>query len=120
MNDDLLRTAVDSSDESDGDPQGEFNCNDLMISSTDTKCTDMLSKNEVTKMCKQKKRNLVSWTIDQKNVVRNLFKSNINEKKVPKKGECEDLKKQFPELLQNKNWLKIKVFIQNEYNKKGR
>ncbi|XP_052756327.1 uncharacterized protein LOC128201936 [Galleria mellonella] len=67
---------------------------------------------------KGKKRNLVPWSMEQKKVVTKFFKSHIQNKKPPRKLECENLKGQYPELLQNKDWLKIKVFIQNIYSKK--
>lgn len=72
------------------------------------------------KINKLKKRTLVPWTEEQKQVVRNYFLTNIERKKPPKRLECEDLKSLYPELLKNKDWLKIKVFIQNLYknNKK--
>lgn len=66
---------------------------------------------------KPKKRILVAWTNQQKQVVCDYFKNHIKKKQPPKKGECEELHKLHPELLANKNWLKIKVFIQNKYSK---
>ena len=62
-------------------------------------------------------RNLVPWTNDQKEVTLNYFKEHIKNKKPPKKVECENLKTLYGEVLNNKDWLKIKVFIQNEYSK---
>ncbi|XP_072380664.1 uncharacterized protein [Diabrotica undecimpunctata] len=62
-------------------------------------------------------RKLVPWTDRQKSVTVNFFKNHIKSRRPPKKRECEELKNQFPELLNNKNWLKIKVFIQNRYCK---
>ncbi|KAI4463231.1 hypothetical protein MML48_4g00000646 [Holotrichia oblita] len=67
---------------------------------------------------KQKKRVLIPWTEEQKKVVCSFFKGHIKAKKPPKRSECETLIEMNPELLNNKNWLKIKVFIQNKYTKK--
>lgn len=67
---------------------------------------------------KGKKRTLVPWTDAQKKVVTTFFKRHIKNKQPPKRNECEELKNQNPELLINKDWLKIKVFVQNTYSKK--
>lgn len=72
----------------------------------------------VNKTTKGKKRILIPWTEEQKKVVKAFFKFNIKNHKPPKKNECETLKENHPELLANKDWLKIKVFVQNIYTKK--
>nr|CAI5862861.1 unnamed protein product [Callosobruchus analis] len=64
-----------------------------------------------------KKRVLVKWTSEQKQVVTRYFKQHVKEKRPPKRAECEALIEQHPELLENKSWTKIKVFIQNLYTK---
>ncbi|XP_050360159.1 uncharacterized protein LOC126779973 [Nymphalis io] len=66
----------------------------------------------------KKKRKLVPWTNEQKNVVTKYFKQHIQDKKPPRRAECDEIKKKYPTLFQNKDWLKIKVFIQNIYMKK--
>nr|CAI5866093.1 unnamed protein product [Callosobruchus analis] len=66
----------------------------------------------------RKKRVLVPWTEKQKNVVDASFKEHIKQRQPPKRNECEGLIAEHPELLENKNWLKIKVFVQNQYRKK--
>ncbi|KAF5282708.1 hypothetical protein FQR65_LT02705 [Abscondita terminalis] len=66
----------------------------------------------------KKKRILVAWTKEQKEVVKDFFADHIIKKKPPKQRECTELKNKHAELLNNKDWLKIKVFIQNEYTKK--
>ncbi|KAK4886598.1 hypothetical protein RN001_002869 [Aquatica leii] len=66
----------------------------------------------------KKKRSLIKWTSEQKNIVKNFFAYHIKNKRPPKKNECEELKSQYSEVLKNKDWLKIKVFIQNEYQKR--
>ncbi|CAH2100591.1 unnamed protein product [Euphydryas editha] len=63
----------------------------------------------------KKKRVLVHWTTAQKNLVIKHFKRHIRSKKAPKRRECDALKALHPELLQNKDWKKIKVFMQNYY-----
>ncbi|CAH0563122.1 unnamed protein product [Brassicogethes aeneus] len=77
------------------------------------------NKTTVTDICEKKKRRiLMPWTEEQKTTVTNYFSTHIKNKKPPKKYECELLKNKYPDLLQNKDWLKIKVYIQNEYSKK--
>lgn len=65
-----------------------------------------------------KKRTLVPWTSEQKKIVTNYFKNHIKKKCPPKRAECDNLISEHAELLKNKNWLKIKVFVQNQYTKK--
>lgn len=60
---------------------------------------------------------LVPWTKEQKDVVTKYFKFHIKNHQPPKKNECEKLKEQHVDLLKNKDWLKIKVFVQNIYSK---
>lgn len=67
---------------------------------------------------KERKRILVPWTVEQKRVVSTYFKSHIERKIPPKRKECDELKSTYPELLGNKDWLKIKVYVQNIYSKK--
>lgn len=69
------------------------------------------------KLTKQK-RMLVPWTGEQKKAVCEFFKQNIKRKIPPKKQECLECKEKFTALLENKDWLKIKVFIHNVYTKK--
>ncbi|XP_044765392.1 uncharacterized protein LOC123321723 [Coccinella septempunctata] len=65
-----------------------------------------------------KKRTLVKWTSQQKKIVKKFFQKHIMNKIPPKKAECDLLKSKYPEVLENKDWLKIKVFIQNIYSGK--
>ena len=74
--------------------------------------------NTKTNVNRGKKRTLVPWTVEQKNIVTKFFKLHIKNRKPPKRHECEKLKQKHPELLSNKDWLKIKVFVQNIYSKK--
>lgn len=66
----------------------------------------------------KKKRTLIPWTAEQKSAVLSYFKTHVKRCKPPKRAECEALKELYPDLLSNKDWLKIKVFIQNIYTKK--
>lgn len=61
-----------------------------------------------------KKRILTPWTEEQKKIVLSFFKKHIKDKRAPKRHECEELLKRFPQ-LKNKEWQKIKVFVQNKY-----
>lgn len=76
------------------------------------------NKDNVLNIKRKKSRKLVHWTDEQKKVTTDFFEDHIERKKPPKKNECESLKSQFSELLKNKDWLKIKVFVQNLYTKK--
>ncbi|CAG4968700.1 unnamed protein product [Parnassius apollo] len=59
-----------------------------------------------------KKRTLVPLTSEK------FFKLHIKNKQLPRKHECEILKEQYGDLLENKDWLKIRVFVQNIYFQK--
>lgn len=83
------------------------------ITQSSPSCSTMLNEPKVTK----KKRVLIPWTSDQKSVVLKFFARHIKNKNPPKRNECETLKSQYPDLLSNKDWLKIKVFVQNTYTK---
>lgn len=77
----------------------------------------MLKKNQEVAIPSERKRKrvLIPWTKEQKKCVTTFFAEHIKSQKPPKKVECEELKALHPEVLSNKNWLKIKVFIQNIY-----
>ncbi|XP_063923052.1 uncharacterized protein LOC135137359 [Zophobas morio] len=79
---------------------------------------DKPSCSQTTKSDSSKKRILVPWTEKQKSVVTTYFKDHIKKKQPPKRLECEKLIATHGDLFQNKNWLKIKVFIQNKYTNK--
>ncbi|KAJ8963024.1 hypothetical protein NQ314_005610 [Rhamnusium bicolor] len=61
---------------------------------------------------KRKVRTLIPWTAEQKQIVTEFFTEHIKISKPPKRNECEELIEKHPELA-NKNWMKIKVFVQN-------
>lgn len=67
---------------------------------------------------KPNKRTLVPWTSEQKKIVNTYFKNHIEKRQPPKRAECDDLLFKHGVVLHNKNWLKIKVFVQNQYGKK--
>lgn len=113
MDEDLLE-AVEDNDESDVEESSfdkSSNCTDHMPSTS----TAEVMEQPILKQTKT--RTLVPWTNQQKKIVRD-FKNHIKEKRPPKRLECEELKTNHTEVLANKDWLKIKVFIQNEYTKK--
>ncbi|CAG9827006.1 unnamed protein product [Diabrotica balteata] len=58
------------------------------------------------------------WTEQQKRTVTEHFQLHITNKKAPKEKECTQLLRKYSDLLHNKDWQKIKVFIQNAYSKK--
>lgn len=66
----------------------------------------------------RKKRILVPWTEKQKETLRNYFSGHIRRKNAPKKTECDALKEKYPGVFDNRDWLKIKVCVQNLYSKK--
>lgn len=89
---------------------------DAIAENNENKSTD--EQNVHDKIKKGQKRVLVPWTENQKKVVLSYFKTHIKTNRSPKRGECDDLISKYPDLLNNKNWLKIKVFIQNQYKNK--
>lgn len=68
----------------------------------------------------QKGRSRIRWTQEQKMVVRQHFRSHIENRKPPTRKECEEFKQQHSELLHNKDWFKLKVFVTKEYSKMRR
>lgn len=56
----------------------------------------------------------VRWTSEQKKVTREYFKANIKIKKPPTEKEIEDFREQY-NIMENKDWKKIKAFVYNEY-----
>nr|CAH7733939.1 unnamed protein product [Callosobruchus chinensis] len=65
------------------------------------------SENEVS-CVDERKRILIRWTDEQKQVVKAFFADNIKHKKAVKEDQCLILKSLYPELLANKDWKKIK------------
>lgn len=90
---------------------------DICVAENDNE-TKIETKRVVPKINEIKKRQLVPWTSQQKKVVLEFFKVHVKNRKPPKRAECDTLIQKFPDLLQNKSWTKIKVFIQNYYKNK--
>nr|CAI5822601.1 unnamed protein product [Callosobruchus analis] len=67
---------------------------------------------------KKKKRILIPWTPEEKKLAKQYFKGHIRCSKPPKRHECQQLIDENPDIFKNRDWLKIKVFIQNQYTKK--
>lgn len=65
-----------------------------------------------------RKRELVPWTVQQKQIVQSFFANHIKQQKAPKRAECSKMVELYPNVFQNKSWTKIKVFVQNCYMKK--
>ncbi|VEN55619.1 unnamed protein product, partial [Callosobruchus maculatus] len=40
--------------------------------------------------------------------------------KPPKRHECQQLIDEHPDTFKNRDWLKMKVFVQNQYTKKNK
>lgn len=59
-----------------------------------------------------------AWTAEQAELVKNYFKNNITSKKAPRKEECIELIKKYPDVFYNKDWTRVKTFIYNIYRKK--
>lgn len=75
-----------------------------------TKCTK--TTNAKSKFCR------VPWTDKQKKVTDEFFKKHILLNQVPKKHECEELKKKYSSVFKDdKPWKKIKTYIHNKCNK---
>lgn len=66
---------------------------------------------------KKKKRVLIPWTTEQKQLTKMFFKNHIKNKIPPKKDECEQLQTLHAIIFHNKTWPQIKVFVQNAYKK---
>lgn len=87
------------------------------------KCNQRLVNDKTTVTCcnkvfvppVNKKRPNVRWTDEQKSLVRTFFKTHIANKKPPKRHECENLIKQNPDVMHNKSWIMIKVYVRNVY-----
>nr|CAH7765631.1 unnamed protein product [Callosobruchus chinensis] len=111
MNEELLKKEDVRED------HNEFENDEILNTDTQTPPNEN-STSSSSKPTKSKKRILIPWTCHQKKVALEFFKDHIRHKRPPKRDECENLKQKFTDLLANKSWEKIKVFIQNVYTKK--
>lgn len=121
MEEDLLE--ITKNDQLDSEPCESDNDDMPVLNSTaDISRRGNEETDDLTRKCftavRKKKRILIPWTEEEKTVVKNYFTQHISRNKPPKRAECEHLIEQYPDLLKNKSWLKIKVFIQNIYTKK--
>lgn len=85
--------------------------------SNNTDCVNTVEK-ENQAMPQKKRRILIPWTEEQKKLTRTFFAKHIRNSRPPKRHECEELIDANPGVFNNKTWLKMKVFVQNEYSKK--
>lgn len=123
LDEDLLAEPSDQqqmhTNEMNVEPINEFVNYDTQLSEEKDTLKDTIKDSpKVDIPAKKKKRELVRWTEEQKVVVKEFFKTHIAEKRPPKRNECEILIEQHIKLLENKDWLKIKVFVQNLYTNK--
>lgn len=122
---DMEENLLDENNYDDDSDEGENDIVDDLIDfskATTSNCKALNRSNDAAEefASKSKKkciRKLVPWTNKQKEVTLKYFKNHIKSKKPPKKHECDELKEKYKEILQNKDWLKIKVFVQNAYKK---
>lgn len=113
-----LLDTIGKSDESDSD-EINFEQDVQAHNSTSTICQeDAIRTPSISKPPVKKQRILVPWTEEQKSLVKSYFQEHIRTSKPPRKSECELLRSKHPDLLKNKDWLKIKVFVQNYYSQK--
>jgi hypothetical protein len=90
----------------------EHDENDEANESDNSSCSSPRTK----KKKKQPSQKRHRWTEVQKKTVRSYFRSHINQKRAPKKNECEELMKQHPTLLKSLDWVKIKTYVYNVYS----
>ena len=69
-------------------------------------------------MKKNKGRELVPFTDEQKQILLDYFKKYIKKKICPKKVDIQKCVDKYAPLFQNKNWIKLKAFISNRYKAK--
>lgn len=99
----------------------ETNGADSAVEANINKATDNINEIVSTEPQIQKKWNkriLIPWTDEQKQLAKTFFQKHIQKSQSPKRHECEEFIRKHPQVFNNKNWLKIKVFIQNIYSKK--
>ncbi|KAL1490034.1 hypothetical protein ABEB36_013945 [Hypothenemus hampei] len=55
------------------------------------------------------------WSREEQNIVKRYFRENIKNKITPRKTECEDFLKQYGNQFLNKDWVRIKTFVYNQF-----
>lgn len=73
---------------------------------------------EISSKTMNMKQKRATWSEEEKNLVLNYFTSHIAKKNAPKKDETNNFKKMYPSLFKDKDWVKIKTFVYNQYRKK--
>ncbi|CAG9834563.1 unnamed protein product [Diabrotica balteata] len=111
MDETLMTETNEQEDKEDDNLQEDV----VIVESEKSKPKDV--KNSIVKST-IKKRTLVPWTQEQKGFAKRFFAKNIKNCKAPNRRECENLIEKYPDVFKNKSWLKIKVFIQNQYSRK--
>lgn len=112
LDEDLLSAPYQDSASESG--EGENNDTTDVIEKPQTSSTFLNLKRTTTK------RILVPWTAERKTIELDYFTNHIKHSTPPKRIECEHLKEHKKNMLSNKTWLKIKVFVQNQYIKQNK
>uniref|UniRef100_A0A6P7H359 Uncharacterized protein LOC114346404 isoform X2 n=1 Tax=Diabrotica virgifera virgifera TaxID=50390 RepID=A0A6P7H359_DIAVI len=119
MEENLLEFNYHDSDEGENDMLDDLvNSKGTEMSTSNSNADNTLIKTTAPKLKKKIIRKVVPWTKEQKEVTLKYFKNHIKVKKAPKRLECVEFKEKFKKVMDNKDWLKIKVFIQNAYKDK--
>ncbi|XP_025834101.1 uncharacterized protein LOC108739535 isoform X3 [Agrilus planipennis] len=69
---------------------------------------------------KRRRRNLMKWSDEEKQVTEKFFRRHINLRISPKKREVLQLIKLHPKLFKDRKWDVIKVYVCNKYNSKSK
>lgn len=85
----------------------------VLLNSTVHIFTDVRSEEPAKLVRKGRSR----WTTEQARLVKRFFQDHIKLQKAPKKEECLELINQYPEILQDKNWVKLKTYVYNVYRR---
>lgn len=95
-----------------GQTEAEENCEETLrnVTATSSISGKCIGNNK-------KRRTLVPWTAEQKNLTEIFFKNHIKKKIPPKKQEVMDLIDKYPSIFHNKTWPTIKVYVCNKYKK---
>ena len=124
LDDDLLKPHENTSESIDfhGDIENSnfvnFDTNQSAVHTDHSPFGGRATSTNLAALARKNRRLLVPWTDEQKNIVKTFFKKHISKSIAPKRAECNDLIHKYPSVFVNKSWLKIKVFVQNQYRKK--
>ncbi|XP_074026283.1 uncharacterized protein isoform X1 [Leptinotarsa decemlineata] len=121
---DMEENLIDENDDSEMESEGEVGNDDFQKGFVkDQVVKDGNSSkgaSEKKTVTNRKKRILIPWTETQRTLAKKFSKNHIDSSKSPKRYECEELIEKHPKTFEDKTWVKIKVFIQNEYMKNKR